>query len=92
MKPENFVLQFYIMSQILDSIIESFAECLTRESAERIVGIRASVETQKRLDELASKANQGVLNTDEKLEYDRCLAAFHFVTLMQLRARRVLSS
>lgn len=80
------------MSTLLDSIIEPFADCLTPQSAERIVRLRADEVLQARVDLLADKANLGELTDLERAEYDRYLAAFHFVTLMQLRARRFLGS
>jgi len=76
----------------LEKLIEPFAECLTVESAEKIASLQADAALQKRVDELAEKANFGTLTDDERREYDRYLAAFHFVTIMQARARRLLRS
>ena len=73
---------------LLDQIIEPFAECLTQEAARKIVAIRADEELQQRVDALADKANAGTLTESEKSEYDRYLAAFHFMTILQARARR----
>ena len=75
---------------LLDRLIDPFAECLTPEAARRIVTLKADDETQARIDELAEKANRGILTSDESADYDRYLAAFHFVTAMQARARRLL--
>ena len=75
---------------LLDRVIEPFAECLTASAARKIVALRADDEMQTRVDELADKANDGRLTDEERAEYDRYLAAFHFVTIMQARARRLL--
>jgi hypothetical protein len=75
---------------LLDQLIEPFAECLTIQAAERIVALRADAALQHRLDELGDKANQGTLTDSERAEYDGFLAGYHFVSLMQARARRVL--
>ena len=77
---------------LLEDIVEPFAECLTEDAAKKIVALRAGPKLQGRLDELAEKANFGTLLEDEKAEYDRYLAAYHFVTVMQARARRFLKS
>ena len=77
---------------LLDRIIEPFAECLTAEAAKKIVAFRADDTLQLRVDELAGKANRGQLSPAEQVEYDRYLAAFHFVTVMQAKARRLLNS
>ena len=75
-------------SSLLDGLIEPFTECLTTEAARKIADLRADADLQKRVDELAEKANHGTLSENERLEYDQYLAAFHFVTLMQAKARR----
>ncbi len=77
-------------TNVLDWLIEPFAECLTIEAAWKIVAMKADDASQHYVDLLADKANQGTLTEDEKSEYDRCLAAFHFITVMQARARRLL--
>jgi hypothetical protein len=72
---------------LLDRVLEPFVECLTREAAQKIVNLRADPETQARVDELADKANEGQLSEEERAEYDRYLAVFHFITRLQAKAR-----
>ena len=64
--------------------------CLTLESARQIANQRADAATQAKLDELADKANEGQLTAEERAEYDRMLAAFHVITILQARARTLL--
>ena len=75
---------------LIDQLMEPFAECLTEDAARRIVALRADVAVQTRVDELADMANRGVLSADDRAEYDRLLAAYHLVSLIQARARRML--
>lgn len=77
---------------VLDRLIEPLAECLTMDAARKIVALKADDASQQYVDGLADKANQGTLTEVEKLEYDQCLAAFHFITVMQARARRLLQA
>ncbi len=77
---------------VLDRLIEPIAECLTIEAATKVASLRADVVDQQRLDELAEKANQGTLSAEERSDYDRLLAAFHFMTIIQARARRLLQA
>lgn len=77
---------------LFDSIIGHIAACLTQDAAQKIVALQADQATQARVDELADKANMGTLAADEKSEYDRYLAAFHFVTILQAKARSVLQT
>lgn len=77
---------------LLDRLIDPIADCLTVQAAKKIVSLRADPELQQRIDDLAEKANRGELSVAEQGEYDRYLAAYHVVTLMQARARRVLNA
>ncbi|WP_145098625.1 hypothetical protein [Anatilimnocola aggregata] len=78
-------------TSLFEQIIEPFAECLTPEAAQKIVAIRADAATQARIDELADKANHGLLTEAEKADYDRYLATSHFVSLLQARARKIVT-
>jgi len=75
---------------VLDRVLDPFTECLTPEVAQRIVDLRADAPTQARVDQLADKANEGELSNDERAEYDKFRDAFHFVTILQAKARTLL--
>jgi hypothetical protein len=75
---------------LLDRVVEPFAECLTADAARKIISLRADPATQARIDQLADKANEGLLTDAERAEYDRFLAAFHFITILQAKARKIL--
>lgn len=77
-------------TKLLDQLIDPIADCLTVEAAEKLVAARAEPALQQRIDELGEKANQGTLTDAERGEYDRYLAAYHVMTVMQARARRLL--
>jgi hypothetical protein len=77
-------------ASVLDRILDPFVECLTPEVALRVVNLRADVEMQTRLEELADKANEGQLSPDDQAEYDRFREAFHFATILQAKARTFL--
>lgn len=75
---------------IVSSVLDPFTECLTPEAAKRIAAFQAAPATQSRLDDLAGKANEGLLTADEQVEYDRYRSVFHFVTILQSKARAYL--
>jgi len=75
----------------LDCVLEPITDCLTPDAAAKLVSLRADAETQARVDELAEKANEGTLSTEERAEYDRYREAFHFVTILQAKARKLLT-
>ena len=79
-----------ITSNVLDQVLTPFTECLTPDVAQRIVDMRANSETQSRLDELAEKANEGQLSPLEETEYTKFREAFHFITVLQAKARHLL--
>ena len=75
---------------IVSSVLDTFTECLNPEAAKRIAAFQAAPATQFHLDELAGKANEGLLTADEQAEYDRYRSVFHFVTILQSKARAYL--
>jgi hypothetical protein len=79
------------LDHILDRVLEPITDCLTPDVAAKLVALRADAETQARVDELADKANEGTLSTEERTEYDRYREAFHFVTILQAKARKLLT-
>ena len=79
-----------VQTDVLDRVLDPFAHCLTPEVARRIADLRADPGMQARVDELASKANEGRLSEPERAEYDTYRSAFHFVTILQAKARSLL--
>ncbi len=75
---------------VLDRILDPLTECLTPEVAKKIADLEADVGTQARFDELADKANEGQLSDEERNEYDKFREAFHFLTIVQAKARSLL--
>jgi hypothetical protein len=79
-------------TEILEQVLDPFVDCLTPEAAERIVALRAEPAVQMRLDQLADRANEGVLTPEEQAEYERFRATFHLVSLLQSKARQLLNA
>ena len=77
---------------LLEQVLDPFVDCLTPEAARRVVALRADPEVQARLDQLADRANEGLLTPDERAEYEKFLATFHMVTLLQSKARQLVSA
>ena len=78
-------------STALDRLLEPFADILTPEVARGIVDMRADPQLQARLDELASKANDGQLTDAERQEYEDYVDAIDFIGIFQAKARAVLA-
>ena len=75
----------------LDRVFDALGHCLTPQVARRIVKLHADADLQSRIDELAGKCNAGRLTASERMEYETYVRAIHFVTVLQSKARRVLS-
>ncbi|MEX2317209.1 MAG: hypothetical protein WD669_08655 [Pirellulales bacterium] len=77
-------------TELLQQVLDPFMECLTPEAARKIVELRASPELQMRLDQLADRANEGVLTQEEMAEYDRFLSVLNLIAILQSKARQFL--
>lgn len=75
---------------LLDRIFDPFCDVLTPESARRIADWRADEETQRRLDELGDKCNEGQLTAADREEYEAYVRAIDFIAILQAKARTVL--
>ena len=80
------------MSQHTDTILGKFVDQLTRGFTPELARHFAELpepdrEFQARLDELAEKANEGVLSSEEAREYEKYIEYMDFVALMRLKAQ-----
>jgi hypothetical protein len=75
----------------LDRLLDPVAKCLTPDVARRLVALRADPETQARIDDLASKANEGTLSSVERVEYEGYVEAIDVVSILQAKARKILA-
>ncbi len=71
---------------------DPFALCFDAESAQRIAEFRVSDSVERRVNELAERANEGLLSDDERSEYETLISAADFIDILKVKARRRLSS
>jgi hypothetical protein len=76
----------------LARILDPAGRCLTPEVARALVGLRADAETQARIEELAERCTEGTLTVAEREEYETYVSAIDFLTVLQAKARAVLSA
>ena len=74
-----------------DRLLEPVSRCFNKESARQLIGLRADSQAQARMAELASKANEGRLSSQEREEYERGLAVSNFIAILQAKARLFLA-
>lgn len=76
----------------LDEVLEPVARCFTPDVARRIAELRAAPALQTRLDELASKANEGDLTEQEREQYEAYVEAMDVISILQAKARKILAN
>ena len=75
---------------LLERIFDPFRDVLTPESARRVLAWRADDETERRLDELGDKCNEGTITAAEREEYETYVRSIDFIGILQAKARAVL--
>ncbi|HEV7226114.1 MAG TPA: hypothetical protein VGN42_25630 [Pirellulales bacterium] len=75
---------------VLDRFLDPITECLTPDVAERILKSRPDSRLQARIDQLADKANNGLLSDGERDEYRDIVEAIDVVGIIKAKARAAL--
>ena len=79
-------------TSLLDGLLEPITQCLTPKAAARLAELRADDATQQRMDELATKCQEGALSEEERTEYAAYMSAANVLAIMQAKARRIVAS
>ena len=75
----------------LDRLLAPVTECFSQEVAEQLIALRADADIEARIEELATKANEGILSPEERTEYEDYIEAVDLIGILQSRARAVLA-
>ena len=78
-------------AHLLDRLLDPIGKALGPDVAQRVLALRADPDAQRRIDELADKANEGELSAEERSEYESLLAAATVIGVLQAKARDVLT-
>jgi hypothetical protein len=76
----------------LDRLVGSLSDCLTPESARRLLALKADPDLQARVDLLAGRSNQGLLTPEERAEYGNYVTFGTFVAILKSKARQLLAN
>ena len=79
-------------SAILDKMLDPVARCFTPVVAKAVAELRADLITQARIDELATKCNEGALTEAEHREYGAYVEAIDMIGILQAKARAFLAN
>jgi hypothetical protein len=78
-------------SNAFDRATEPLLRLLPVQQARELVDYRSGGALQARVEELASKSNEGELSEEERAEYSGYVQANRFVAVLQAQARRRLT-
>lgn len=72
---------------VTDSLLDSVSRCFTEETVRALAELRTDEALQRRVEELADKANEGELTEDERAEYMNYIEVSDIIMVLQLKAR-----
>ena len=75
----------------LDRLVGAFTECLTAESAQRLLAMKADRRLQQHINRLAKKCAAGTLTPEERQAYESYVSFGTFVALIKSKARLILN-
>lgn len=75
----------------LDRLVGPLGDCLTPESARRLLALKADRNLRARADYLARRCNQGLLTPEEHAEYGIIVQFGTFVAILKSKARQLLA-
>ena len=77
---------------VLDRLMAPLGECITPETARRLLTLKADPTVQSRVDELADRNSAGTLTPEEQVEYRNYVSFGTFVAILKSKARQVLAN
>lgn len=77
-------------TSVLDLMLDPLSRCLDAESAKRVVELSTDPAVQARVDVLAERANEGLLTSEERSEYEAYINVDEFIAILKIKAKRSL--
>ncbi len=77
---------------VLDRLIAPLGDCLTPESARRLLALKPDPDLVSRIDDMATCNTEGRLTAEESAEYGRYISYATFVAILKSKARQLLTA
>jgi hypothetical protein len=77
---------------VVERLVAPLGECLTTESARRLLALRPDPELERRVDEMATRHTEGRLTPSEEAEYGRYVSYATFIAILKSKARQLLTA
>jgi len=78
-------------AHVLDELVASLGDCLTPESARRLLALKADSTVQAHVDDLARRHSRGELTPEERAEYGHYVSYSTFIAILKSKARQLLA-
>ena len=75
---------------LLDEMLDPVTLCLDAHSARKLAEFQIAPAVQRKLDLLAERANDGLLTTEERDQYEALFNTADLIAILKLKARRSL--
>ena len=72
---------------LVDRLMEPLSRCIRGDGERALLDLRADETLQRRINQLAEKCDEGLLNPDERAEYETYVRFGNFVAILQAKAR-----
>ena len=77
---------------VLDQLVAPLGDCLTPESARRLLALKGDPKLQALVDDLAERHSRGELTPEEQAEYRGYVYFDTFVAILKSKARQLLAA
>ena len=72
---------------IIDSLLDPVSLCFTAETARALAELKGDEAMQRRIEELAEKANEGELTERERRDYETYVHVGNIIAILQAKVR-----
>ena len=76
---------------VVDRLVSPLGDCLTPESARRLLALKPDPDLMARVDEMATRLTEGQLTPEETAEYGRYVSYATFIAILKAKARQLLA-
>ena len=77
------------MTNYLELLLSPLADSFSEGQAQLVLSLKLDEQTQRRVDVLREKANDGLLSQDEEMEYKEFIEAVDVISILQAKARQI---
>ncbi len=81
-----------INAPLIERLVAPLGECLTPESARRLLALKPDADLQARINEMATRHTEGRLTSQEQAEYGRYVSYAAFIAVLKSKARQLLAA